>query len=143
MAWNNKRPPAAAKPGGTYSTFIDEGSEIEGTFRFNGTVLVNGRLHGEIIANDSLIIGEKGVVNASIRASVVQISGEVIGNVYASDRVELCANSRVHGDVDAPTLIVEDGAIFEGNCRMTHTQRSADIAAPTPARDNSVVPLKR
>jgi cytoskeletal protein CcmA (bactofilin family) len=139
MAWN-KRSPATAKPGGTYSTFIDEGSEIEGTFRFSGTVLVNGRLHGEIIANDSLIIGEKGVVNASIRASFVQISGEVVGNVYASDRVELCANSRVHGDVDAPVLIVEDGAVFEGNCRMTHTQRSADA---TPSRDNSVVPLKR
>src|SRR6185369_12294817 len=125
---------------GEYTTYLDEGSSIEGKFSFSGSVLLNGKLHGEIVSNDTLIVGDKGVVNANIRAGFVQISGSVTGNVFATERVELCANSRVYGDVDAPVVIIEDGAIFEGHCRMTKV-RPAD-AALTPSRDASVVPLK-
>lgn len=122
-----------------YSTFLDEGSAIEGKFSFSGQVMLNGKLHGEIVSNDTLIVGEKGVVNANIRAGFVQISGEVVGNVHATERVELCASSRVHGDVDAPVVIIEDGAIFEGHCRMTKARLPDTLATP---RDTSVVPLK-
>ena len=59
---------------------INEGTEIEGKVTFAGTVLVNGRVRGEIVSNDTLIIGEKGVVNATVRAGVVLVSGEVVGN---------------------------------------------------------------
>jgi cytoskeletal protein CcmA (bactofilin family) len=139
MSWkrNSGAPPAKKSE---YSTFIDEGSAIEGKFSFSGNVMLNGKLHGEIVSNDTLIVGEKGVVNANIRAGFVQISGEVTGNVLATERVELCANSRVYGDVDAPVVIIEDGAIFEGHCRMTKSR--APEAALTPSREASVVPLK-
>jgi cytoskeletal protein CcmA (bactofilin family) len=139
MAW--KKGSAAPAKRSEYATFIDEGSSIEGKFSFTGAVMLNGRLHGEIVSNDTLIVGEKGVVNASIRAGFVQIYGEVVGNVYASERAELCANSRVYGDVDAPVVIIEDGAIFEGHCRMTKT-RPAEVSGLS-SRDASVVPLKR
>ena len=123
------------------TAFIDEGSEIEGKYTFSGTVMLNGRFRGEIISNDSLIVGEKGVVNASIRAGVVLISGEVVGNVNASERVELRGNARVYGDVEAPVVVIEEGVLFEGHCRMTKA-RPVEVAQP-PARDFSVVPLKR
>ena len=124
-----------------YTTLIDEGSEIEGKFNFNGTVMVNGKLRGEIVANDSLVVGDKGVVNATIRAGSVQILGEVVGDVNATERVELCATSRVYGDVDSPIVVIEEGALFQGNCRMTKA-RPVDMSQ-TPTRDLSVVPLKR
>src|SRR5207237_1253200 len=116
------------------TAFIDEGSEIEGKFTFNGTVMLNGRFRGEIVTNSSLIIGEKGVVNASIRAGVVLISGEVVGNVLASERVELRGSARVFGDVEAPVVVVDEGVLFEGHCRMTKA-RPVEAATPaTPAR---------
>ena len=124
-----------------YTTLIDEGSEIEGKFNFNGTVMVNGKLRGEIVANDSLVVGDKGVVNATIRAGAVQILGEVVGDVHATERVELCATSRVYGDVNSPIVVIEEGALFQGNCRMTKT-RPMEMSQ-TPTRDLSVVPLKR
>ncbi len=123
-----------------FSTCIAEGSEIEGKFTFSGTVMLNGRLRGEIISNDSLVIGEKGVVNASIRAGIVQIAGELVGDVNASDRVELMENSRVYGDVNAPVVIINEGALFEGQCRMT---RPNPADARPGLRDGSIVPLKR
>src|SRR3954470_22371053 len=107
MVWKRSSNGAAPSKKAEYSTFIDEGSAIEGKFTFSGAVMLNGRLQGEIVSNDTLIVGDKGVVNASIHAGFVQISGEVVGNVFATERVELCASSRVYGDVDAPIIIIE------------------------------------
>lgn len=123
------------------STLIAEGSEIEGKFTFSGTATVNGRLRGEIVSNDSLVVGEKGVVNASIRAGVIHISGEVVGDVIASERLELHGRCRVYGDVEAPIVIIEEGALLEGQCRMGRS-RPVEVS-PQLTRDPSVVPLKR
>ncbi len=114
------------------SAFIDEASEIDGKYTFRGTVMLNGKFKGEIISNDTLIIGEKAVVNASIRAGIVLINGEVVGNVLASERVELRGTARVFGDVEAPVVVVEEGVVFEGNCRMTgHTAGTSTAAGAT------------
>lgn len=122
------------------TAFIDEGSEIEGKYTFSGTVMLNGKFKGEIVSNDTLIIGEKGVVNADIRAGQVLVSGEVVGNVQATERVELKRTARVFGDVEAPIIVVEEGVLFEGRCRMTKVNQIAEV--PT-GRDLSVVSLKR
>ena len=122
------------------TAFIDEGSEIEGKYTFSGTVMLNGKFKGEIVSNDTLIIGEKGVINADIRAGQVLVSGEVVGNVRATERVELKRTARVFGDVEAPIIVVEEGVLFEGHCRMTKVNQIAEV--PT-GRDLSVVSLKR
>jgi cytoskeletal protein CcmA (bactofilin family) len=127
--------------GSDLTAFIDEGSEIEGKYTFSGTVMLNGKFKGEINSNDTLIVGEKGVVNAQIRAGVVLISGEVVGNVLGLERVELRGSARVFGDVEAPVVVVEEGVLFEGHCRMTKA-RPADTA-PAASRDLSIVSLKR
>ena len=111
------------------SAFIDEASEIEGKYTFSGTVMLNGKFKGEISSNDTLIIGEKAVVNASIRAGVILINGEVVGNVLGTERVELRGTARVFGDVEAPVVVVEEGVMFDGKCKMTKGQ-SAEAAAP-------------
>jgi cytoskeletal protein CcmA (bactofilin family) len=125
---------ARGKDGGELTAFLDEASEIDGTFSFSGTVMINGRLRGEIHSNDTLIVGEKGVINATIRAGVVLVSGEVVGNVTGVERVELRGSARVSGDIEAPIVVVDEGVMFEGHCRMT---RADD------GRDHSVVHLKR
>jgi len=122
------------------TAFIDEGSEIEGRYTFRGTVMLNGRFKGEISSTDTLIIGDKGVVNGDIRAGQVLISGEVVGNVSASERVELKRTARVFGDVEAPVVVVEEGVLFEGHCRMTKANPNTEVL---PTRDLSVVPIKR
>jgi cytoskeletal protein CcmA (bactofilin family) len=125
------------------SAFIDEASEIDGKYTFSGTVMLNGKFKGEIFSNDTLIIGEKAVVKASIRAGVILISGEVVGNVLATERVELRGTARIVGDVEAPVVVVEEGVLFEGHCRMTKPRPADAPPAAAPARDVSVLPFKR
>jgi cytoskeletal protein CcmA (bactofilin family) len=136
MLWKSKRKPSAKS--GDLSAFIGEGSEIEGKYTFSGTVLLNGKMQGEIVTADALIVGEKGVINATIRAGSVVVKGEVVGNVLASERVELKEGSRVFGDLEAPVVVIEEGVLFEGHCRMPKTRPAA-----APARDRSVVALQR
>ena len=124
------------KDGGELTAFLDEASEIDGKFSFSGTVMINGRLRGEIHSNDTLIVGEKGVINATIRAGIVLVSGEVVGNVTGVERVELRGSARVSGDIEAPIVVVDEGVKVDGNCRMTG-------AHADDARDHSVVALKR
>jgi len=138
--WRRTGKAAAAVKGNDLSAFIDEASEIEGKYTFSGTVMINGKFKGEIVSNDTLIVGEKGVINASIRAGIVLISGEVTGNVFASERVELRGTARVFGDVEAPVIVVEEGVLFEGHCRMTKGRPGEALAV---SRDLSVVSLKR
>ncbi|PYM21115.1 MAG: polymer-forming cytoskeletal protein [Candidatus Rokuibacteriota bacterium] len=124
MHWRKSGKPAVKET--DLSAYIDEASEIEGKYSFSGTVMLNGKFTGEIASNDTLIIGDKAVVNASIRAGVVLVNGEVVGNILASERVELRGTARVFGDVEAPVIVVEEGVLFEGHCRMTE-------AKPTPS----------
>ena len=126
---------------GELTAFIDEGSEIEGKYTFTGTVMLNGKFRGEISSTDKLIVGEKGVVHADIQAATVLISGHVVGNVAATARVELRTGARVNGDVESPVLVVEDGAVFDGQCRMT-ANAAGNENAPSP-RDLSVVAMRR
>ena len=121
------------------TAFIDEGSEMEGRYTFRGTVMLNGRFKGEISSEDTLIIGERGVVQADIRAGRVQVSGEVTGNVRATERIELKRTARMYGDVEALVVVVEEGVVFEGHCRMAKPSPLGEING----RDLAVVPLKR
>jgi cytoskeletal protein CcmA (bactofilin family) len=119
------------------TAFLDEGSEIEGKYTFSGTVLLNGKFQGEIASPDTLIIGERGVVNATVRAGTLVVNGELVGDVHASERVELAGKARVFGDLESPVIVLQEGVLFEGHCRMS---RQAMAEAD---RDGSVVPLKR
>lgn len=132
----------AAGKGSDLSAYIDEASEIEGKYTFGGTVMLNGKLTGEIWSDDTLIVGEKAVVHASVRAGIVLVSGEVRGNILGTERVELRGAARVYGDVEAPVVVVEEGVLFEGHCRMTKGRTDA-APAVTPQHDLSIVALNR
>lgn len=137
LSWGKR--PRAHRRSAELSAYLDERSDFEGTLTFGGTAMLNGKFKGVIQSNDTLIVGEKGVVNANIAAGSVVIHGEVVGNVVATERIELRGSARVFGDIDAPIVVIEEGVLFEGHCRMTKT-RQPEVAAP---RDLSVVSLKR
>ncbi|MEX2221706.1 MAG: polymer-forming cytoskeletal protein [Candidatus Rokuibacteriota bacterium] len=122
------------------TAFIDEGSEMEGRYTFRGTVMLNGKFKGEITSEDTLIIGERGVIEGDIRTGRLQVSGEVTGTLRATERIDLKRTARVFGDVEAPVVVLEEGVLFEGHCRMA---KPSPVAEVPPARDLAVVPLKR
>src|SRR5260370_17450073 len=98
------------------TAFIDEGSEFEGRYTFSGTLMLNGRFKGEISTTDTLIIGEKGVMSGDIRAGQVLVSGEIVGNVFAAERVELKRTARVFALVQAPFILLWQTLLFPVRC---------------------------
>jgi cytoskeletal protein CcmA (bactofilin family) len=97
---------------------LQDGVHIDGRLSFTGTVLLDGRLTGEIETTGALIVGPKADVNATIKAADVTISGRVQGSIIATNRVELRASGRLTGDVETQVLVIDRGAMFDGRCRM-------------------------
>jgi len=121
---------------GRVTAFLDDASEIEGRYTCSGTVMLDAKFRGEITAHDTLIIGAQAVVDATIEASILVVHGQLHGNVVASDRVEMKRGARVTGDIAAPVLLMEAGAVLDGRLRMTRDE-------PAEAPHGVVVPLKK
>jgi len=112
--------------------FISEGSEVVGTCNFNGSVVVSGRVKGEINATGTLTVGRPGHVEARLHAPVVIVEGEVVGSIVATERIELREQARVSGDLETPALIIEESAVFEGQTKRVRAGgRGGDIAGDT------------
>lgn len=114
--------------------FLDAGSHLEGKLRFDDTFRVEGRLTGSVESKGALYVGARGEVEGEIRVGQLFVSGSVDAVIEADDRVEVAAGGRLQGEVAAPTLVIEEGAIFQGRSKM------ADREAPTSP---VVAPLRR
>ena len=99
--------------------YLGEDTIFSGTLTFNGAVRIDGRMDGEVHTDDTLIIGEKGTLEADITAGTVICRGKIKGTIKAAKRIEIHASSEVVGSISAPSLLVETGALFDGTCDMT------------------------
>ncbi len=134
---------------GILNGFVGNGTTLTGEATFKGMLRVDGHLSGKISSQDgTLIVGTNGRVEANIEVAVAQIYGTVNGDVIASKRVEMGRAAKVTGNIQTPALAIEQGAVFEGSCRMLHLknaqekQRQHDRAASAPATPKSSEPAK-
>lgn len=97
---------------------LERGCEFEGKLVFEGTVRIGGTFRGEIYTNDVLIVGEGARIHAQIEAGTVIINGEVMGDVSARHRVEIHRPAVFRGNITTPSLMVDEGVIFEGSSKM-------------------------
>jgi len=111
------------------SAFIDQGSVFEGKLSFKDTVRIDGTFSGEIASENTLIVGETGSIEATIRSNTVIVSGTVAGNILAARQIVLHKSARVEGDMTAPSLVIEEGAIFNGQLSMQRPEAKG-AAAP-------------
>lgn len=100
------------------TSVIDQGCEIEGRLNFVGTLVVNGKFQGELFSPDTLLVGETAELRAEVQVGIAIVSGMVTGNISARERVELRRNARVIGDIVTPVLVLEEGVVFDGRCKM-------------------------
>ncbi|MBL7176465.1 MAG: polymer-forming cytoskeletal protein [Desulfobacteraceae bacterium] len=108
------------------NAFLGKDTEFEGKLSFKGAVRIDGHFTGEIFTEGTLIVGELAVIGSNIHVSHIIISGEIRGNIIADNRIEIHAPGKVFGNIQAPTVVIEEGVIFEGNCRMRGTEKAED-----------------
>ena len=108
---------------------IGEGSVFDGNFYVSGSILIEGKFQGDIRTEDQLIVGPTGKVKTDIVAKRVTIAGTLIGNIVASEEVNLEESGKVLGDIRTPKLNVEQGVVIDGKVMITSGSDASEVSA--------------
>ena len=114
---------------GTLSGFVGGGTELTGEATFKAMLRIDGHLSGRVSSSSgTLIVGANGKVDANIEVAVAIIHGTVNGDIIASQRLELGRAAKVNGNISTPSLVIEQGGLFEGSCKMLQMNAALDKA---------------
>ncbi len=118
---------------GRLSGYVGHGTSLSGETSFQKMLRVDGQLTGRITSDDgTLIVGTSGQVDANIIVATAVINGKVNGDIIATKKLQLVRTAQVVGNIQAPRLVIEDGALVEGNCSMIKSKE-----VPRKAKDES------
>jgi cytoskeletal protein CcmA (bactofilin family) len=110
------------------ATIIGPSILINGKLSGDEDLTVRGRVEGELSLTKTLIVEPSGIVKANVQVRNAIISGVVVGNISATESVELTREGRMVGDINSPRVIIVDGASFRGRVDMGN-------AEPRPASE--------
>jgi cytoskeletal protein CcmA (bactofilin family) len=127
----------AMKKGDEINAFLGRNTDFDGKLSFKGAVRIDGYFQGEIHSEGTLIVGESAVVQSDVHVSHIIVNGEVRGNIVATQRIEIHAPGKVYGNIQCPTLVIDEGVSFEGQCRM-HRKGETDDQKLAVLRENWV-----
>ncbi|MFH0811893.1 MAG: polymer-forming cytoskeletal protein, partial [Pseudomonadota bacterium] len=96
---------------------------------------IDGAVQGNIECQGLLVVGNEGKIEGDIVADSAIVGGEVIGNISAKNRLEIISKGKVVGDIITSHLVIADGVIFQGFCRML--DRGANV---NPVLDQEEMP---
>ncbi|HCY76064.1 MAG TPA: cell shape determination protein CcmA [Ignavibacteriales bacterium] len=108
-------------------TIISNGVKIEGKINSSGNIRVDGEVQGDIISQSNVTVGQSGKVNGKIEAKVITVGGSVLGTASAKEKLVLESKSIFTGDLFTKILVVEDGAKFDGNSKMSGQKNNLEI----------------
>ncbi len=122
------------------SAFLGKETSFEGKMTFQGMFRLDGRFEGEIFESGTLIVGESSVVKGKIGVHTIIISGHVEGDLYAKERVEIHSSGKFYGNLLTPSLIINEGGVFEGYCKMEEIHPEEDHQLISHKEDGSLSP---
>jgi cytoskeletal protein CcmA (bactofilin family) len=112
-----------------FESRIGKGTKISGTLSFRAPVKIEGEAEGEI-SGDEILIAEGAVVTARLSATRLTVAGRLNGEATVRERIELVASARVKGTLTTPSLVINEGAQFEGDCKMPASAKVVQPIAP-------------
>ncbi|UCG64627.1 MAG: polymer-forming cytoskeletal protein [Deltaproteobacteria bacterium] len=125
------------------NAFLGKDTEFEGKFSFTGAVRIDGKFSGEIESTGTLIVGESATITSQIHVADMIISGEVNGDIFAENKIEINVPGKLFGNIQTPKLVIEEGVIFEGNCKMKDLGKaSKKDLSPSPNETENLSILK-
>ncbi len=112
-------------------SLLGQGSAFSGKLTFLGTVRIEGKMEGEVLSDDTLVVADGGEVRGEINVGTLIITGGLVdGTVKAKEAVEIHPGGHLRGEVIAPVFQIERGAIFEGQSHMMDPVEAAPVEAP-------------
>lgn len=117
-------------PSNELTALLGRGTRFEGKLHFEGRLRIDGSFSGEILCDDTLVIGEGAFVDAEILAATVIIrGGKVRANIRATRAIELYVPAEVSGTLHAPEVFMDKGVQFSGSCTMGAVDADEDAEA--------------
>lgn len=98
--------------------FLDKGTFFKGEVQFDDLLRVDGKFEGTIKSSSELVVGESAEIKGTVDVGSATINGLVDGVIKVKSRLELHSKAIVKGEVHAPVFVVQEGAVFDGTCRM-------------------------
>jgi cytoskeletal protein CcmA (bactofilin family) len=139
MGLLNRRASASDQPGSGYS-LLDSQLTVDGDIDTAGSLRIDGRLNGNILRSDTVVLGAGASMNGDVRAREVIVGGTLTGNVYASERVELQPTAVVTGDITSQLVLVQEGGVVNGRVQM---QPPSATGASSPHSGELSIPQGR
>jgi len=99
-------------------TIIGPSVKVEGDFKADGNIIIEGELSGNVKTKKNLRVGESAKLKADVEAENIWIGGEITGNLKISGQLEMSSNAKIIGDIETSVLTVETGAKINGNVKM-------------------------
>ena len=103
---------------GRLNSILGKGCKFKGTIEVEGTLRIDSEFEGVVNCPDTLVVGKSGIVKAEIKVKNAVIGGKVIGNITATNKIELQSGSHIEGDIQTHRLVIDEGVFFEGSCKM-------------------------
>ncbi len=111
---------------GKIDSLIGKDTKIKGDLQSSGSIKIDGQVEGNVITDDSLIVGKESVIHGNMQCRNAVIGGKVVGNIEAQELLEYQAGAQMSGDISCKGLIVQEGVFFEGNCRMAQKAKDKE-----------------
>jgi cytoskeletal protein CcmA (bactofilin family) len=99
-------------------TLIGSKTIFEGALMSNESICIEGTVKGKVECKGNVVVGQGGKVKADIIAENAFIGGQVNGNITTKNKLEITSGGRIKGDIETSRLIIAEGVVFEGSCRM-------------------------
>jgi cytoskeletal protein CcmA (bactofilin family) len=116
-----------SKAMGEVETVVGQNAVLKGTYNSKNSLRVDGEIIGNVSSEDGVVVGRSGTIRGNIMAKSVVVGGRVKGNITAYQKLELQSTAQLEGDITTPALATEEGALFEGTCRMKDGGKVVDL----------------
>lgn len=108
-------------------TLIGKNTCFEGIIKGEGTIRLDGKIIGEVIVSGNVVVGEGGSIKGNVTADNVHSAGIVEGNITANSQLHLTSTSKLVGDMTVKNVVIDEGAVFSGSCKMITEVQSSQV----------------
>ncbi len=120
---------------------IGEGTVLEGTVRADGDLNINGKVIGKVLVKGKVVVAQSGSIEGEMAATSADLGGAFDGTATVEERLTLRSNARVTGTLNVARLVIEEGAVFDGDVVMGKRKVSSGSLDPLPKSPASSAPV--
>lgn len=111
------------------NTVIGSGTTVNGDIVSDSAIIrVDGQVNGGVNTKGDLVIGSMGIVNGNVYASSVNLAGKIVGDVEATNKIEIEAKGKLLGNIQTKLLAMDETAVIQGQVNMTADEEEEDKA---------------